>query len=73
MQGPESSKPNHWSSIIKSSIILFHPGVGKDRRQEEKGMTEDEMVAWHRQLNGHEFEQVPRVGDAQGIPVCCSP
>ena len=30
--------------------------VGKDRRQEEKGMTEDEMVGWHHPLNGHEFE-----------------
>ena len=32
--------------------------------QEEKGMTEDEMVGWHHQLNGHEFEQTP--GDAKG-------
>ena len=30
---------------------------------EEKGMTEDEMVEWHHQLNGHEFEQAPGVGD----------
>ena len=29
-------------------------------------MTEDEMVGWHHQLNGHEFEQAPRVGDGQG-------
>ena len=29
---------------------------GKDRRQEDKGMTGDEMVGWHHQLNGHEFE-----------------
>ena len=32
------------------------PDAGKDRRQEEKGMTEDEMVGWHHRLNGHEFE-----------------
>ena len=31
------------------------PDAGKDRRQEEKGTTEDEMVRWHYQLNGHEF------------------
>ena len=31
------------------------------------------MVGWHHQLNGHEFEQVPGVGDGQGILVCCSP
>ena len=35
---------------------LKDPDAGKDWRQEEKGMTEDEMVGWHYQLNGHEFE-----------------
>ena len=36
-------------------------------------MTEDEMVEWHHQLNGHEFEQAPGVGDGQGSLACCSP
>ena len=36
-------------------------------------MTEDEMVAWHHQLNGHEFEKAPGVGDGQGSLVYCSP
>ena len=36
-------------------------------------MTEDEMVGWHHQLNGHEFEHVLAVGDGQGNLVCCSP
>ena len=36
-------------------------------------MTEDEMVGWHHQLNGHEFEQAPGVGDEQGGLACCSP
>ena len=36
-------------------------------------MTEDEMVGWHPQLNGHEFEQAPGVGDGQGGLMCCSP
>ena len=36
-------------------------------------MTEDEMVGWHQQLNEHEFEYAPGVGDGQGGPVCCSP
>ena len=36
-------------------------------------MTEDEMVGWHHQINGHEFEQVPRVGDGQGSLPCYSP
>ena len=34
-------------------------------------MTEDEMVGWHHQLNGHEFEYAPGVGDGQGGLVCC--
>ena len=36
-------------------------------------MTECEMVGWHHQLDGHEFEQTPVVGDGQGSLVCCSP
>ena len=36
-------------------------------------MTEDEMVGWHHQLNGYEFEQAPGVGDGQGSLVYCSP
>ena len=36
-------------------------------------MTEDEMVGWHHQLSGHEFEQAPGDGDGQGGLACCSP
>ena len=36
-------------------------------------MTEDEMVGWHHQCNGHEFEQALEVGDGQESLVCCSP
>ena len=36
-------------------------------------MTEDEMVGWHHRLDGHEFEEAPRVGDRQGSLACCSP
>ena len=36
-------------------------------------MTEDELVGWHHRLDGREFEQAPRVGDGQGVLVCCSP
>ena len=49
------------------------PDAGKDWRQEEKGMTEDEMVGWHHWLNGHEFGWAPGVGDGQGSLACCSP
>ena len=41
--------------------------------QEEKGTTENEMVGWHQQLDGHEFEQGPGVGDGLGSLTCCSP
>ena len=41
--------------------------------QEEKGMTEDEMVGWHHQLNGDELEYTPEVGDGQGGLACCGP
>ena len=36
-------------------------------------MTEDEMVGWHHQLNGHEFGKTPEVDDGQGGLACCSP
>ena len=41
--------------------------------QEEKGMTEDEMVGWHHRPNGHEFEQALGDGERQGSLACCSP
>ena len=40
-------------------------------RWEEKGMTEDEMVGWHHQLDGREFDQAPGVGDGQGGLAIC--
>ena len=40
--------------------------------QEEKGTTEDEMVGWHHQPNGHEFEQIPEDSEGQRSLVCCS-
>ena len=56
-----------------SSSIGRDLDSGKDWRQEEKGMAENEMVGWHHQLERQEFEQAPRVGDGQGRLVCCSP
>ena len=43
--------------------LLRVPWIGRRSRQEEKGMTEDEMVGWHHRLNRHEFEYAPGVGD----------
>ena len=62
-----------WPQDAKSWLIWKDPDAGKDWRQKEKGMTEDEMVGWHHWLDGHEFEQAPGVGDGQGSLVCCSP
>ena len=48
--------------------------LGKiERRQEEKGMTGNEVVRWHHWLNGHDFEQAIGVGDGQESLACCSP
>ena len=47
----------------KNWFLREDPDAGKDWRQEEKGMTEDEMVGWYHRFNGHEFEQAPEVGD----------
>ena len=47
--------------------------AGKNWRQEEKGMTEDEMIGWHHWLDGHEFEQAQGVGDGQGSLAFCGP
>ena len=41
---------------VKSRLIGEDPDSGKDRRQKEMGTTENEMVGWHHQPNGHEFE-----------------
>ena len=52
----EDETPVLWPPDGKSWLIWKNPDAGKDWRQEEKGTTEDEMVGWHHQLNGHEFE-----------------
>ena len=47
--------------------------AGKDRRQEEKGTSDDKTVGWHHRLNVHEFEQGPGDDEGQGGLACCSP
>ena len=51
----EAETPILWPPDVKSWLIWKDPDAGKDWGQEEKGMTEDEMVGWHHWLNGHEF------------------
>ena len=65
-------KPN-WPPDGKSQLIGEDPDAGKDWGQEEKGMTEDEMVGWCHWLSGHEFEQIQEDSEGQGSLVCCSP
>ena len=60
----ETEAPILRPSDAKSRLIRKDPAAGKDWRQEEKGMTEDEMVGWHQQLKEDEFEQTP--GDSEG-------
>ena len=69
----EAEAPILWLPDAKSWLIRKDPNAGKDWRQEEKGMTEDEMVGWHHWLHGHEFEQAPGDGEEQRSLVCCSP
>ena len=70
----EAEAPILWPLDAKSWLTGKDPDAEKDRRQEEKGMTaEDAMVGWHRQLNGHEFEQTPGNAEGQGSLACCSP
>ena len=69
----EAEAPILWPPDVKNWLLAKDPNAGEDWGQEEKGTTEDEMVGWHHRLNGHEFEQAPRVGDGQGSMVCCNP
>ena len=69
----ETEAPKLWLPDVKRWLIRKDPVAGKDWRQEEKGMTEDERVVWHHQLNGHEFVQTPGDGEGQGGLVCWNP
>ena len=62
-----------WPPDAKSWLIWKDLNAGKDWGQEEKGVTEDEMIGWHHWLNGHEFEQTLGDSEGQGSLVCCSP
>ena len=69
----KAEAPILWPPDAKNWLIGKDPHAGKDWRQEEKGMTEDEMVGWHHWFNAHEFEQPPGVCVGQGSLACCSP
>ena len=69
----EVETPILWPPDVKYWLIWKDLDARKDWRQEEKGMTEDEMVGWHHWLNGHEFETALGVGEGQEGLACCSP
>ena len=56
----------HRADSFENTLML-----GKIEGRRRRGMTEDEMVGWHHQLDGHGFVWTPGVGDGQGGLVCC--
>ena len=68
----EVETPILWPSDARNWLIGKDPDAGKDWRQEETGMTEDNMVGWHHWLNGHKFEQALGFGYGQGSLAWCS-
>ena len=68
----DAEAPTIWPPHVKSKLTGKDPDAAKDRRQEVKGTTQDEMVGRHHRLNEHVFEQAPGDGEAQGCLACCS-
>ena len=69
----EAQAPILWPSDAKGRFIGKYSDTRKNWEQEEKGMTEDEIIGWHHRFNGHEFEETPGDNDGQGSLGCCSP
>ena len=65
--------PILWARDAKNWLIGKEPDAGKGWRQKEKGMAENEMIEWHHQFSGHEFEQALGDGEGQGSLASCSP
>ena len=69
--GRTDATPILWPPDAKSWLIWKDSDARKYWEQEEKGMTEDEMVVWHHRLDRHEFGWILGVGDGQGGLACC--
>ena len=69
----EAEAPILWPPDVKRWLIGKDPDTGKDWRQDEKGMAEDEMAGWHPRLDEYESEQTPGDSEGEGSLVCCSP
>ena len=68
----KAETPILWPPHAKSWLIGKDSDAGRDRGQEVKGTTEDELAGWHHWLNGREFDWTLGVGDGQGVLACCS-
>ena len=66
-------KLQYFGHLVKSQLTRKDPDAGKDWRQGEKGIIEDEMVGWHHQFSGHEFEQTPGDREKQKSLAWCGP
>ena len=69
----EAAAPILWPPDMKNQLSAKDTDAGKDWGQEEKGMTEDEMVGWHHKLDEYKFEQAQGYGEGQGSLACCGP
>ena len=69
----EAEAPILWPPDTKSQLTGKDPEGGKYWGQEEKGVTEDEMVGWYHQINGHEFEQTLQDSKEQRSLACSGP
>ena len=71
---PISNNNNDWIRRVefKTKVEYVDSDAGRNRGQEEKGTTEDEMAGWHHWLNGRESGWTPGVGDGQGGLACCN-
>ena len=68
----DAEAPVFWSFDVNRQLTGIVPGTGKDWGQEEKGVSEDEMVGWHHLSNEHELGQTLGDGEGQGGLACCS-
>ena len=71
--GRTDAEDEYFGHLMWRTDLFEDPDAGKDGRQEEKKMTEDEMVGWHHQLDGHEFEQAAGVDYGQESLAYSSP
>ena len=67
----EAETPIFWLPDAETWLICKDPDAGKDWGQEEKEITEDELVGWHHRHNGHGCGWTPGIGDGQGGLACC--